>query len=159
MFVKSLLFIIVLIFVYETYKNLTKLKQEYFTDVIPQPDIKHYETNEEDINNVNYSRYKPLQEYDKDRKYFWNRELLIPEGYRRFNDVKQDILKLKQKYAMECDQEKKEIIKNEIYTIENGDDNNINNDIQYNTTKYLPMEIGQLRPWMEIHSHIPTHIY
>ena len=142
MIIKSLLFIIILIFTYETIQTLYKLREEYFSQKHnqyidydytgrdtgrdnfvnlsgnpEQDDIAkiiaincknpHYLTypyskglimgyqppDDEELDKPEYSRFKPL-EYDSNRKYYYRRDILIPEGYRRSSDDDKEIAKV-----------------------------------------------------------------
>lgn len=194
MIVKSLLFIIICLFVYETISSFIKQQQDYFTnkddkeifeDIPPEYlDIDHSikenckkwsenynkiilqsykpESNES-LDTPYYSRFKPLL-YNKDRKYYWNPHYLIEEGQRRFTDDKKDLDQLKLKYDTETDPNNKKILEDElalydwqnyIYKPKNLKDEKRNMpDI---ITDYDPNEIGQVRSWLERHSHIPDY--
>lgn len=143
MIVKSLLFIIVCIYVYETYTNFIKQKEEYFSnntkeifndipkeyldiDHTIQNNCKHWNNNknklilqsyippsDESLDTPYSSRFKPLL-YNKNQKYYWNSHYLIEEGQRRYLDDKHNLDILKQKYDAEQDPDKKEILENEL---------------------------------------------
>lgn len=143
MIVKSLLFIIICIYIYETYINFIKQKEEYFSNNtkeifndIPKEyldikhtiknNCKHWENNQKKLILQSYipppdesldtpysSRFKPLL-YNKNQKYYWNPHYLIEEGQRRYLDDKKNLNTLKQKYDEEQDPDKKEILKNEL---------------------------------------------
>ena len=203
MIINGLLFIIILIFTYETFQKLTKLKEEYFT----QQENYTYSNNLNNMDNLNnlnditktiaincknpnypqnknmimkykkpddseldtpyYARFKPL-EYDSKRKYYYRRDILIPEGYRRSADDDKEIARVKALFDAETDPIKKEILQTEldqfkwrenvknignIKNIETGEERSMRDII----TDYYPNEIGMSRIWQEPHSHIPNY--
>ena len=206
MIIKSLLFIIVLIFAYETINKLYKLQEEYFTNQLPieihssndsfisgnpgqqtelDPELKDITKTiainckaypatvnrimaykaplPEELDTTEYARFKPL-EYNANRLYFYRRDILIPEGKRRNKDDENEIQAVKNKYALETDITKKEILQDELDLFKwrdsigklkdnKGEPRNMR-DI---TTDYFPEEIGQSRIWREPHSHIPDY--
>ena len=207
MIIKSLLFIIILIFIYETFQKLNKLKEEYFTNT--EPFIKLYDSsnnnkNKDEINQLNdiaktisincknpnypdnknmimayeppapddldtpeYSRYKPL-EYDSKRKYYFRRDILIPEGYRRAEDDQKEIDIVQSKYDAENDPLKKQILQDELdlfkwrSNYKNITKTRINSTEEERSMRdiisdYYPFEIGMSRIWREPHSHIPDY--
>ena len=195
MFVNSLLFIIVLIFLYETFQKLFKLREEYFTESYVSLEksespnssqlndiaktiainCKEYPTQKNTIqtyspidpvtlDTVDYSRFKPL-EYDASRRYYFRRDILIPEGIRRSQDDDKEIAKVQKLYDEETDPAKKEILQDELdlfnwrkYILASTDpkteESRSMRDI---TSDYYPKEIGMVRTWREPHSHIPDY--
>jgi hypothetical protein len=142
MIIKCLLFIIICIFVYETFKMLYKMKEEYFESFGNgeeiNPDLldvnktiyancKLIEDKKDKLILMSYSpdddaksldgpyssAFKPLT-YNKTRKYFWNSENIIEEGLRRGDDNKKDIDELKVRYDKEEDIDKKHMLGNEL---------------------------------------------
>jgi hypothetical protein len=133
MIIYSLLFIIVLIFVYETVQRLFKLREEYFSnardhrgehfisnplpsdpnladisktisinckaypakaDAIQAADIS---PNSGELDTTTYARFKPL-EYDSTRLYYYRRDILVPEGWRRSADDDKEIARVQAMY-------------------------------------------------------------
>jgi hypothetical protein len=199
MIIKVLLFIIILIFAYETYLTLSRMSQEYFQTLdsnkqerFVQLSGDKYEDDiartiaincnkrankvdqimaylpddDETIDNPYYARYKPL-EYDPKRKYYWRRDILIPEGKRRYNDDEQEILKVKNLFDKETNPEKKQSLQDELDLFKwrknvlqtKNKDTGLERSMRDITTDYFPEEIGMSRPWREIHSHIPDYSY
>ena len=194
MIINGLLFIIILIFTYETFQKLSKLQEEYFTqkenynytndlnDITKTIAINcknpHYPQNknmimkykkpdDSELDTPYYSRFKPL-EYDSKRKYYYRRDILIPEGYRRSADDDKEIARVKALFDAETDPIKKEILQTEldqfkwrenvknignIKNMETGEERSMRDII----TDYYPHEIGMSRIWREPHSHIPNY--
>ena len=137
MVIKSLLFIIVCIFFYETYKIMLKMKEEYFTIVnnneinndnnynkLDTPYHKSFKLleneeyvpnymNREDLDTLYYKSFKPF-EYNKDRAYYWSRDKLIEEGIRRNTDDLKEIEKVQNLFDNETNEKKKEQLKSEL---------------------------------------------
>lgn len=144
MIIYSLLFIIILIFAYETIRNIYKLREEYFSNARdhfvanPLPtnpaladisktiaiNCKAYPSQ---INKV--QAYIPPQpdeldtpqsarfkplEYDPTRKYYYRGDILIPEGIRRAKDDDKEIAKVQAMYDAETDPAKKQILQDEL---------------------------------------------
>ena len=170
MIIKSLLFIIILIFVYETINKLYKLQEEYF--ITQQQQDNNYNDNKDTFiplnNGMNteldtpyHAQYKPL-EYNPKRLYYYRRDILIPEGKRRNKDDKNEIKAVKNKYALETDITKKEILQDELdlfnwragILAEKDEKVGTPRSIRDITTDYYPAEIGMQRIWREPHSHI-----
>lgn len=189
MIVKSLLFIIICIYVYETISNFIKQKEEYFSNkeilntdeykginYTIQQNCKHWSKNKDKLILQSYkaepdesldtpysSRFKPLL-FNKTRKYYWNPHYLIEEGQRRYLDDKKDLSKLQKEYNEETDINKKQILSNELslynwqnYIFKEKTDQGLQRDIPDITTDYYPEIIGQARPWIERHSHLPDY--
>jgi hypothetical protein len=192
MIIYSLLFIIILIFVYETVQRLFKLREEYFSNARdhfvanPLPtdpsladisktiaiNCKAYPSkanaiqsadispNSPELDTPYYARFKPL-EYDPTRLYYFRRDILVPEGWRRSADDDREIARVQSLYNKETDPVKKEILQDELDlfnwrgAILKEDDSNGNpRSMRDITTDYYPAEIGMQRIWREPHSHI-----
>lgn len=191
MIILSLLFIIICIFVYETVQNIYKLREEYFAnqnehfilnnnnnttttssssstpDSVNGCKTSNYlmaaaEIKPEELDTVNYARFKPLL-YNPKRDYYWNRKYLFEEGLRRNDDDLVEISKVKELYDNEKDEKQKQIYKNELNIHEwretpflpksNDGTNRQEKDI---ITDYDPTIIGFTRPWREYYSRIPV---
>lgn len=209
MIIKSLLFIIVCIFVYETFQNFSKMNEEYFANnthnanntnntnekynekfitisndpeknqiaKIISKNCKAYPTtvnqimvykpeSGEELDTPYYAQLKPL-EYDPKRKYYWQRDILVPEGIRRSQDDDKEIARVQALLDNETDPDKKKILEDEMSLFKwrknilstNDETTGLpRNEINI-TTDYFPAEIGMVRPWIEIHSHIPDYSY
>jgi len=192
MIIYSLLFIIILIFVYETVQRLFKLREEYFSNArdhfIANPlptnpsladisktiaiNCKAYPARANSIQSVDmspnsaeldtpyYARFKPL-EYDPKRLYYFRRDILVPEGWRRSADDDAEIARVQSLYDKETDPAKKQILQDELdlFNWRGGilkeEDGNCNpRSMRDLTTDYYPAEIGMQRIWREPHSHI-----
>ena len=201
MIIKSLLFIIVCIFVYETYVTLSRMTEEYFVGLgmeklekekffdlpadvstvtsnkgIPIQFTKwSYNPNQSgetitdqpaSLDTPYYARYKPL-EYNPNREYYWNPHKLIEEGRRRAKDDEAEIKKVQGAYDKETDPTKKQILQDELNLFKwrknilatKDKDTKLERDMRDITTDYYPEEIGAIRPWLEVHSHIPDYSY
>lgn len=195
MFVNSLLFIIVLIFVYETFQKLFKLREEYFTESfvslakpnspnasqlndiaktiainckkypIHKNTIQTYSTIDPvTLDTVDYARFNPL-EYNAARKYYFRRDILIPEGIRRSLDDDKEIAKIQKLYDEEKNPAKKEILQDALdrfkwrkYILESSNPKTKEpRSMRDITSDYFPQEIGMVRTWREPHSHIPNY--
>jgi hypothetical protein len=195
MIIYSLLFIIVLIFAYETIRNIFKLREEYFSNAhdhfvsnpLPKDPLKadisktiainckaypsninkvmtYIETNSDDLDTVYSARFAPL-EYDPTRKYYYRRDILIPEGIRRSQDDNKQIAKVQAMYDAETDPDKKQILQDELdlFKWRNNILSSINKETKLNrtmrdiTSDYFPAELGMQRVWQEPHSHIPDY--
>jgi hypothetical protein len=195
MLVNSLLFTIVLIFVYETFQKLFKLHEEYFTESfvsLANPDLsnaselndiaktiaincKEYPTQKNTIqtyasinpitlDTVDYARFNPLK-YDSAKKYYFRRDILIPEGIRRSLDDDKEIEKIQKLYDEETDTAKREILQDELdlfnwrkYILVSTDPKTKEpRSMRDITSDYFPQEIGMVRTWREPHSHIPDY--
>ncbi len=192
MIIYSLLFIIILIFVYETVQRLFKLREEYFSNArdhfIANPlptdvsladisktiaiNCKAYPARANSIQSVDitpnsaeldttfYARFKPL-EYDPSRLYYFRRDILVPEGWRRSADDEREIARVQSLYDKETDPTKKQILQDELdlFTwrkeiLKEKDTNGNLRNMRDITTDYYPAEIGMQRIWREPHSHI-----
>lgn len=192
MIIYSLLFIIVLIFVYETVQRLFKLREEYFSNARdhfvsnPLPsdpaladisktiaiNCKAYPSvansiqaadispNSGELDTPYYARFKPL-EYDAKRLYYFRRDILVPEGWRRSADDDKEIARVQSLYDKETDPAKKEILQDELdlfnwraNILAEKDAKQELRSMRDITTDYYPFEIGQQRIWREPHSHI-----
>lgn len=159
MIIKSLLFIIVCLFLYETYKNTLQMTEEYFT-------MLDNNINDNTLDTPYYKRFKPL-EYNKDRSYYWRRDKLVEEGIRRNQYDLQKIYNLQTSFENETDEKKKKELQDELdlykwrdSILETKDNNTgLSRDKRDIITDYYPEEIGQPRVWMERHSHIPDYSY
>jgi len=159
MIIKSLLFIIVCIFLYETYKNTLQMTEEYFT-------LLDNNINDNTLDTPYYKRFKPL-EYNNDRSYYWRSDKLVEEGIRRNQDDLQQIQNLQTSFESETDEKKKKELQDELdlykwrdNILETKDNNTgLSRDKRDIITDYYPEEIGQPRVWMERHSHIPDYSY
>ena len=139
MIIKSLLFIIVCIFVYESFQIMNKMTEEYFSN------LEHNEkfvslSNNPDENDISKTiainckgypdqanaimAYKPELdksldtpyyaqykplEYDPKRKYLWRADLLVPEGIRRSQDDDKEIEKVQNLLDNETDPYKQQM--------------------------------------------------
>jgi len=192
MIIYSLLFIIILIFVYETVQRLFKLREEYFSNArdhfIANPlpsdpsladisktiaiNCKAYPAkansiqaadispNSGELDTTNYASFKPL-EYNPKRLYYFRRDILIPEGWRRSADDDIEIANVQSLYNQETDPAKKEILQDELdlfnwrsTILAEKDKKGISRSMRDITTDYYPAELGMQRIWREPHSHI-----
>lgn len=192
MIIYSLLFIIILIFVYETIQRLFKLREEYFSNARDHfinntlssdsslADIsktiaincKSYQTRANSIQSADmspnwgeldtpyYARFKPL-EYNPKRLYYFRRDILVPEGWRRSADDDTEIARVQSLYEKETDPVKKEILQDELdlfnwreTILAEKDKKDTPRSMRDITTDYYPAEIGMQRIWREPHSHI-----
>jgi hypothetical protein len=159
MIIKSLLFIIVCLFLYETYKNTLQMTEEYFT-------LLDNNINDNTLDTPYYKRFKPL-EYNENRAYYWRRDKLVEEGIRRNQYDLQKIHNLQTSFENETDEKKKKELQDELdlykwrdNILETKDKNTgLSRDKRDIITDYEPEEIGQPRVWMERHSHIPDYSY
>ena len=159
MIIKSLLFIIVCLFLYETYKNTLQMTEEYFT-------LLDNNINDNTLDTPYYKRFKPL-EYNKDRSYYWRRDKLVEEGIRRNQDDLKEIKKVQTLFDNETNEEKKEQLKAELDLYKWKDNifktkdkkTGLSRDKRDIITDYYPEEIGLQRPWIERHSHLPNYSY
>ena len=195
MIIYSLLFIIVLIFLYETFQKLYKLREEYFSNAkdhfISKPlpkdpslaDISktiaincnaypsivnqtqaYLSPHPNDLDTPYSAQFKPL-EYNPNRKYYYRRDILIPEGIRRSKDDDDEISKVQMMYDKESDPVIKEILQDEIDLFKWKSNilspidttTNLERTMRDITTDYFPSEIGMQRTWLEPHSHIPDY--
>lgn len=195
MIVYSLLFIIVLIFIYETIQRLFKLREEYFSNARdhfvsnPLPsdlaladisktiaiNCKAYPArvnsiqaadispNSGELDTPYYARFKPL-EYDANRLYYFRRDILVPEGWRRSADDDKEIARVQSLYNQETDPAKKEILQDELdlfnwrtNILAEKNTKGEPRSMQDITTDYYPFEIGMQRIWREPHSHIRNY--
>lgn len=219
MIIYSLLFIIVLIFAYESIQRLFKLREEYFSNakdhfiaktlstdpeqadisktiaincaaypdkldkllaVDPAPDsnstkwlnlnplvtdqLEMAAPGASELDTTLYARFKPL-EYDSTRKYYFRRDILVPEGLRRAVDDDVEIGKVQALYDKETDPLRKQVLQDELDVFrwrsnilqkkdkKTGELRTMR-DI---TSDYYPAEIGMQRIWREPHSHIPDY--
>lgn len=143
MIIKSLLFIIVCIFAYEIYNNLTKMSEEYFTTLENESFVslsndpekndisktiaincKSYlkkanslmsykPDSDESLDTTMYSRFNPL-EYNPKRQYYWKAQKLVEEGIRRSKDDEAEIAKVQKLFDNETDPDKKQILQDEL---------------------------------------------
>jgi len=192
MIIYSLLFVIILIFVYETVQRLFKLREEYFSNARdhfvsnPLPsdpsladisktiaiNCKAYPVRENSIQSAEisptsgeldtpyYARFKPL-EYNPKRLYYFRRDILVPEGWRRSADDDKEIAKVQSLYNKETNPIKKEILQDELdlfnwraTILAEKDKKGISRSMRDITTDYYPAELGMQRIWREPHSHI-----
>ena len=159
MIIKSLLFIIVCLFLYETYKNTLQMTEEYFT-------LLDNNINDNTLDTPYYKRFKPL-EYNENREYYWRRDKLVEEGIRRNQYDLQKIHNLQTSFENETDEKKKKELQDELdlykwrdSILETKDKNtSLSRNKRDIITDYYPEEIGQPRVWMERHSHIPDYSY
>lgn len=176
--IKALLFIIVLIFITESFNIIHKLynswSSELFTDPTSTPEHttnpftefkKDKDCSKWRDDTTEYAAFKPLL-YNPNTEYYYNREYAILEGIRRHNDVKVKLKLLKDEYDKAKDENIKKIINDELKTykwdLENyalsptmpNGEKRLDNDI---ITDYRPDEIGCNRPWIECHSHFPPY--
>lgn len=197
MIIYSLLFIIILIFTYETVQRLFKLREEYFSNArdhfITNPlpsnsaltdisktiaiNCKEYSTRSNAIQSSTanilpssgeldtpyYARFKPLV-YNPKRLYYYRRDVLIPEGWRRSADDDKEITDIQTLYDKETNPTKKEILQDELdlfYWRKNilaeKDKKGTPRSMRDITTDYYPAEIGMQRVWREPHSHIRNY--
>ena len=192
MIIYSLLFIIILIFVYETVQRLFKLREEYFSNARdhfvsnPLPsdpsladisktiaiNCKAYPAKANSIQAADisphpgeldtpyYAQFKPL-EYNPRRLYYFRRDILVPEGWRRSADDDKEIARVQSLYNQETDPVKKEILQDELdlfnwraNILAEKDTKGEPRSMRDITTDYYPAEIGMQRIWREPHSHI-----
>jgi hypothetical protein len=144
MIIYSLLFIIILIFLYETFQKLYKLREEYFSNArdhfISKPlssnsdladisktiaiNCKLYPTNINKIQayepqspeelDTTYSSRFKPLEYNPNRVYYYRSDILIPEGIRRVKDDNIELAKIQKLFDNETDSNKKEILQDEL---------------------------------------------
>lgn len=144
MIIKVLLFVIVLIFVYETINTLYKMREEYFStihnkerfvslsgdpkkDDISKTIAINCKLFPEQKNRIMAVKPTPADEldtvqyarikpiaYDPSRLYYWRRDMLIPEGKRRSQDDEKEIAKVQKLFDEETDPDKKEILQDEL---------------------------------------------
>jgi hypothetical protein len=144
MIIKSLLFVILLIFIYETFQNFNKLREEYFVSLTPNnPELNDISKtiainckNPKYLNNEGVSQiFEPIEAnnknnddgiynleysefkpliYNPKRKYFYKADILIPEGYRRYKDDENEISNIEKLYNLETDPNHKQILQDEI---------------------------------------------
>jgi hypothetical protein len=144
MIIKVLLFIIVLIFVYETFNTLYKMREEYFSTIHNKESFVSLsgDPEKDDIaktiainckayperrNRIMAAKPIPADEldtvkyarykplgYDASRLYYWRRDILIPEGVRRSKDDEKEIAKVQKMFDEETDPDKKEILQDEL---------------------------------------------
>jgi len=121
----------------------------------------------DNLDTPNYAMYKPLL-YNPKSVYFWRRDILIPEGIRRAHDNNDKINKIKTLLQTTFDEKQKQILQDELdlhtwqsrilslkkFENSNEDDDRDMRDMRDIITDYFPNELGMVRPWMEIHSHI-----
>jgi len=144
MLIKSLLFIIVCIFVYETFNTFNKMTDEYFTSLEHQEkfislgtdpiqndiaktiaiNCKNYPSKENAImlfkpetdDSLDTPFYAQLKplQYNPKRKYYWKNNELITEGKRRSIDDKDEISKVQSLLDNETDPDKQKIYQEEL---------------------------------------------
>lgn len=144
MIIKSLLFVIVCIFVYETFRTLNKMTEEYYTNLEHQEKFVSLGTDPDKndiaktiaINCKRYPNkvkaimaYKPESndsldtpfygqfkplEYNPKRKYYWRGDILIQEGKRRSLDDEKEIAKVQSLLDNETDPNKQEFYEEEL---------------------------------------------
>lgn len=195
MIIYSLLFIIILIFLYETVQRLFKMREEYFsnardhfiTNPLPSDPMmadisktiaincKAALSNQAnqiqssaadnlpdsgELDTPYYAQFKPL-EYNPKRLYYFRRDILVPEGWRRSADDDIEIARVKSLYDKETDPTKKEILQDELdifawrsNILAEKDNRGTPRSMRDITTDYYPAEIGMHRIWREPHSHI-----
>ena len=178
MLLYSLSFVIILIFVYESYKNY-KLYQkklaagrDNFTD-FDYPNPARNITGVKDV--LNNEEYPPLQEcaldttrtkafapliYDSSRKLYFSRRHLDQEGERQNAITDKQIAKVRELSKAEKDPDIKRLYEYELglhkwkeypfQATDNFGNQRLREDI---TTDYLPGVFGQQRIWEEIHFH------
>lgn len=203
MIIKLLLFTIVLIFAYECYTTLYKMRDEYFSSRFTQEHIHsnntYTNTNTntntirnkcKSLNNINsylnsYNKvenanvmsldnldipnnapYKPM-EYNPNRMFYWRRDILIPEGIRRVQDDNKELDNIKSVFKTSTNEKHNEILQDEIDLFKGRTHDNILSPTNTETgedrsmreiiSDYFPNELGLVRPWIEIHSHIPNN--
>lgn len=185
MIIKSLLFVIVLIFVYEVFQNMYKMREEYFVALSGDPlkddisktiaiNCKAYPayknsimTNKPipqgELDTPYYALFKPL-EYDPTRVYYYRSDILVPEGIRRSQDDDKEIARVQKMFDEETNPDKKQILQDELdlfkwrnYITQIKDNTGTERSMRDITTDYYPSEIGLNRIWREPHSHIPDY--
>lgn len=122
-------------------------------------------TSGDELDTPFHAQFKPL-EYNADRKYYYRRDILIPEGIRRATDDDKEIAGVKKLYDTETNPCRKQILEDELKLFKWRSDNNGHigklkdpktgeeramRDI---VSDYYPTEIGMTRIWREPHSHI-----
>ena len=139
MIIKVLLFIIVLIFIYEFYNTLYKMKEEYFTNNTPSltPTPTPTQTPSPTPSNTNTNT-----------NYYNNRNNI----YTGDTTNETDISKLDT-----SDNYKIIIVNPDLEKNKTDNSNTIETSMRDIMTKYIPNEIGLVRPWIEVHSHIPDY--
>ena len=108
-----------------------------------------------------YARFKPL-EYNPRRVYYYRRDILVPEGWRRSADDDSEIARVQALYDKETDPARKQILQDELdlfnwragILAEKDEKVGTPRSIRDITTDYYPAEIGMQRIWREPHSHI-----
>lgn len=137
MIIKVLLFIIVLIFIYEFYNTLYKMKEEYFTNNTPSLTPTPTQTPSPTPSNTNTNT-----------NYYNNRNNI----YTGDTTNETDISKLDS-----SDNYKIIIVNSDLEKNETDNSNTIETSMRDIMTKYIPNEFGLVRPWIEVHSHIPDY--
>lgn len=137
MIIKVLLFIIVLIFIYEFYNTLYKMKEEYFTNNTPSLTPTPTQTLSPTPSNTNTNT-----------NYYNNRNNI----YTGDTTNETDISKLDS-----SDNYKIIIVNPDLEKNKTDNSNTIETSMRDIMTKYIPNEFGLVRPWIEVHSHIPDY--
>ena len=144
MIINSLLFIIICIFVYESFQILNKMTEEYFITHVQNEKFINLSSdpNKNDISKtiaINCKAFpdsltkkmvnKPVSnesldtpyysqykplEYDKKREYYWRVDKLVEEGIRRSKDDEIEIEKVQNLLDNETDPDKQEIYEEEL---------------------------------------------
>ena len=194
MIIYSLLFIIILIFAYETVQKLFKLREEYFSNArdhfvsnpLPsdpaladisktiainckafpdranaiQSSAAKNSPDSGELDTPYHAQFKPL-EYNPKRLYYYRRDILVPEGWRRSADDDKEIARVQSLYDKETNSIKKEILQDELdifawrkSILAEKDNRGLPRSMRDITTDYYPAEIGMQRVWREPHSHI-----
>jgi hypothetical protein len=117
-----------------------------------------------ELDTTTYARFKPLQ-WDSKRKYYYRRDILIPEGWRRSADDNVEIAKVQALYDKETDPLRKQILQDELdqfqwrgnILLEKDKKTGLSRSMRNITSDYYPAEIGMQRIWREPHSHIPDY--
>lgn len=152
------MFIIICIFVWESFQILNKMTEEYFINNVinekfvnlsndaKKNDIsktiaincKDYSKNKKKImvykaepdESLNTPYYAQYKplEYDSKRKYYWRTNKLVEEGIRRSMDDDSEIKKVKSLYDKEKDPDKKQILEDELNLFKWRTKSNIKND-------------------------------
>ena len=183
MLLYSLTFIVILIFVYETYKNYKlyhkklverrpSTSSETFTDFDYPSPAENITGKHDFLNNEDYPPYQkcaldttrskafaPLI-HDASRKLYFSRRHLDQEGERQDSITKAQIAKVQDLFDKETNPEIKKLYENELklhkwrdYSFQETDKLG-NQRMQHDiTTDYVPGVFGQQRIWEEIHFH------
>ena len=133
MIIKVLLFIIVLIFVYEFYNTIYTMKEEYFitNKVHTRHPIRRHTTQHNNRNTNLNTNWETFENQIKFMPYYNHNDY--------YNNPNNDYSNI--------------IIDKQIQNDENTNEISMRKVI----SEYIPNERGLVRPWLEVHSHIPNY--